>query len=85
MLDDLIVFAQDSFKHKKVIVILTLSCLKNNVLKTVLQKDEYYYKLFISCLDQILNCKYISDKDKNEIGNKIKSLDFIKLNISKSI
>jgi hypothetical protein len=85
MLDDLIVFAQDSFKHKKIIVILTLYCLKNDVLKNILQKDEYYYKLFISCLEQILICKYISDKDKNEIRNKIKSLDFIKFNVSKSI
>ena len=85
MLDDLIVFAQESFKHKKIIVILTLYCLNNNILKNVLQENEYYYKLFISCLEKILNCKYISDKDKNEIRNKIKSLDFIKFNASKSI
>jgi glycosyltransferase involved in cell wall biosynthesis len=85
MLDDLIVFAQDSFKHKKIIVILTLYCLKNDVLKNILQKDEYYYKLFISCLEQILICKYISDKDKKEIRNKIKTLDFIKFNVSKGI
>ena len=85
MLDDLIVFAQDSFKHKKIITNLTSFCLKSNILKNVLQKDEYYYKLFISCLDRILNCKYISVKDKNEIRNIIRSLDFIKFNISKSI
>jgi hypothetical protein len=82
MLDDLIVFAQDSFKHKKIIVTLTLYCLKNNALKNVIQKNEYYYKLFISCLEKILNCKYISDKDKIEIRNEIKSLNFIKFNVS---
>ena len=45
MLDDLIVFAQDSFKHKKVVVNLALYCLENKILKDVLKKDEYYYNL----------------------------------------
>jgi hypothetical protein len=85
LLDDLIDFAQNSFKHKKIIANLALYCLKSNVLKNALQKDEYYYKLVISCLDKILHCKYISVKDKKEIGNTITSLDFIKYNISKSI
>ena len=85
ILDDLIVFAQNSFKHKKIIPNLTSFCLKSNVLKNVLQKDEYYYKLFISCLDRILHCKYISVKDKKGIRNIIRSLDFIKFNISKNI
>ena len=79
-LDGIIVFAQDFFEHKKILVNLALYCLENNSLKEVLTKFEYDYNLFISCLDRILNCKYISDEDKNEIRKKGKSLDFIKYN-----
>ena len=41
---------------------------------------EYDKKVFISCLDRILECKYISKEDKNDIRTRGKMLNFIKYN-----
>ena len=42
-----------------------------------LESNDYVYKLFISCLDRILNSKYISEEHKNEIRKRGRNLEFI--------
>ena len=80
MLDPLIDFTLDSQRNKKVLVNFILSFFKFENLKSLLNNSEYDNSVFISCLDRILNCKYISDEDKNEIRKRGKMLKFIKYN-----
>ena len=65
-------------KNKRILVNFIIYLFKNQYLKDLLN-TEYDNKLFISCLDRIFNCKYISDKHKNEIKSG-KMLNFIKYN-----
>ena len=78
LLDPLIDFSLNLPRNKKVLVNFIIFLLKNEYLKDLLNKNEYDNKLFISCLDRIFNCKYISDKYKNEIRKRCKMLRFIK-------
>ena len=73
-------FTLDSQRNKKVLVNFILSFFKFENLKSLLYNSEYDNSVFISCLDRILNCKYISDEDKNEIRKRGKMLKFIKYN-----
>lgn len=77
LLDVLIEFSQDSYKHKKILVKLIFFCLENKNLKIVLTTNEYCNNLFISCLNRILNNKYISEDDKFGIRKRGKPLKFI--------
>jgi glycosyltransferase involved in cell wall biosynthesis len=79
VLDALIDFSLDLPKNKKVLVNYIIILFKNEYLKDVLS-GNYDNKLFNSCLDRILNCKYISDELKNEIRIRGKNLKFIKYN-----
>jgi glycosyltransferase involved in cell wall biosynthesis len=81
ILDALIDFTQDLPKNKKILVNFILYLFKDNYLKEALNKNKYNYNLFISCLERILNCKYISDYHKNKIRKRGKSLSFINFNI----
>ena len=78
LLDVLIEFSQNSFMHKKILVKLIFFCLGNGYLKIVIKISKYYNDLFISCLDRILNCRFISEEDKKNIIIKVKQLKFIK-------
>ena len=66
-------------KNKRILVNFIIYLFKQQYLKDLLN-TEYDNKLFISCLDRIFNCKYISDKNKNEIKSRGKKLNFIKYN-----
>ena len=77
LLDTLIDFSLDLTKNKKVLVHFIIFLFQREYLKGVVN-NEYDYKILISCLDRILNCKYISDELKNEIRIRGKNLRFIK-------
>ena len=78
ILDPLIDFSLNLPRNKKVLVNFIIFLLKNRYLKDLINSSEYDNKLIISCLDRILNCKYISDKHKTEIRKRVKKLSFIK-------
>ena len=78
VLDILIDFSQELPKNKKILVNLVNWLMNRSLLKDGLNRTEYNYKTFISCLDRILNCKYISEELKNEVRIRGKKLDFIK-------
>ena len=78
VLDVLIDFSQELPKNKKILVNLVNWLMSKSLLKDGLNRNEYNYKTFISCLDRILNCKYISEELKNEVRIRGKKLDFIK-------
>ena len=80
ILDPLIDFTLNSQRNKKVLVNYILYFMKFQNLKDFLNNNEYDNNIFISCLDRIFDCKYISDEDKNEIRKRGKMLDFIKYN-----
>ena len=79
LFDALIDFSLDLPNNKKVLVGYVVFLFKHKYFKELLN-TEYDNKLFVSCLDRLFNCKYISDENKNEIRNKGKNLNFIKYN-----
>ena len=79
LFDALIDFSLDLPNNKKVLVGYVLSLFKHKYFKELLN-TEYDNKLFVSCLDRLFNCKYISDVYKNEIRKRGKNLTFIKYN-----
>ena len=82
ILDSLIDFSLDLPKNKKVLVHFILFLFKRAYIQKVLS-IENNNKVFISCLDRILNSSYISDELKNEIRIRGKKLNFIKYNFTK--
>ena len=80
ILDPLIDLTLNSQRNKKVLVNYILYFMKFQNLKDFLNNNEYDNNIFISCLDRIFDCKYISDEHKNEIRKRGKMLDFIKYN-----
>ena len=79
ILDSLIDFTLNIPKNKRVLVHFIIYLYKKEYLNELLN-TESYNKLFVSCLDRILNCPYISYKQKNEIRKRGKMLKFIKYN-----
>ena len=77
LLDPLIDFSLDLPRNKKVLVNFIIFLFQKEYLKVLLD-FEYDNKVFNSCLDRILNCKYISDELKDEIRIRGKKLGFIK-------
>ena len=76
--DTAIEFSKDTFESKRVLVYIITSLLERSTLKQTLERNEYVKKLFISCLNKILNMKYISDKDKKEIKDRTSKFEFLK-------
>ena len=70
-------FSQDAKKNKILLVYLITFLMNQKQLDRTLKSSEYIEKLFISCLNRILNSKYISDEYKNEIRKRGKKLKFI--------
>ena len=79
ILDPLIDFTLDIPRNKKVLVNFIFFLFKDQYLEDLLN-IEYDKKVFISCLERILECKYISKEDKNDIRTRGKMLNFIKYN-----
>ena len=77
LLDSMIDFSFNLQKNKKVLIHYLLLIFQRESLKDVII-NEYDNKLLKSCLDRILNCKYISDDLKNEVRVRGKNLTYIK-------
>ena len=77
VLDSMIDFSFNLQKNKKVLIHYLLLIFQRESLKDVII-NEYDNKLLKSCLDRILNCKYISDDLKNEVRVRGKNLTYIK-------
>ena len=77
-LDISIDFTRKTFENNKLLVYL-ITCLMNlPEFKTVYNSNEYNKKLINSCMDRILNNKYISIEYKREIRKR--ALNLISLN-----
>ena len=79
-LDIMIEFSKDLTRNKKILVNFINYIFENQYLKDALNTNEYNNKVFISCLDRILNCNHIKDEYKKEIRDRGKALNFIKYN-----
>ena len=71
-------FTKDTFDSRRLLVYLIISILEKKTLKETLQENENNKELFNSCLNKILNMKYISNEDKEEIRKRVSKLDFVK-------
>ena len=67
ILDALIVFTKESVKNKLILFKYIKFILLHKNLKRILCRSEYDNKVFISCLDRILNCNFISSENKTLI------------------
>jgi glycosyltransferase involved in cell wall biosynthesis len=76
VVDVAIDFSQETRENKKILVYLITFMIDRPQLENTLSDDKNK-KLFISCLDRILNCKLISDEDKNIIRERGKKLTFL--------
>ena len=77
LLDSLIDFTLNIPRNKRILVNFIIYLYKQKNLNELLN-TENDNKLFVSCLDRILNCPFISDKQKNEIRARGKVFHFIK-------
>ena len=82
ILDTLIDFTLNIHRNKRILVNFILYLYKQKYLSELLNAESDN-KLFVSCLDRILNCPYISDKQKIKIRARGKKLNFIKYNFKK--
>ena len=80
ILDVMIDFTKELPRNKKVLVNYILFLFNKENLKEAINRNKYINKLFISCIERILNCKYISNDYKVEIRKRGKSLNFINYN-----
>ena len=64
-------------ENRKILVYLITYLLESSTLKETFKENEYAKQVFISCLNKVLNMKYISKEDKKEIRNRISQLDFL--------
>ena len=75
--DIVIDFNKETFESRKLLVYIITFLIKNPALK-IISKSNYYKELFISCVNRVLNYKYISDQYKEEIRKRVLKLNFIK-------
>ena len=76
-LDTAIDFTKDNFENKKLLIYLITHLMKRPNLKETFETNEENKKLFISCLNKIINNEYISKENKEEIKNRTKKIDFL--------
>ena len=69
-------FTKDTFESRKLVVHLMVNLMNNKQIQKTFEEKEFC-KLFKACMDKILNMKYISNEDKEEIRKRA-----INLNIS---
>ena len=81
--DVVIHFLKNERERIKLVYYLIYNVLNLNLLKTILDQNEYNRILFKSCLDRFFNCNYIPEKYKQEIRKKGKHLKFINYNFLK--
>ena len=69
--------AKNTAENKKLIFFLILNILNLNSLQKEFKENNNYRILLFSCLDRVLNSKYIPNGYKKQILDKVKSLKFI--------
>ena len=77
MADVAIEFASYSQQNRKLLPYLIINVLNIKILEKILNQSDYNKKLLNSCLDRVLNSKFISDELKNEIRKIGKQKKFI--------
>ena len=77
--DIVIDFSKDTMDSKKLASYLVIFMLDRRKLYETINFKDYNYNLnlFISCLDRILNSKFVSDYMKSEIKRRIKKWKFL--------
>ena len=77
-IDISIEFSKDTVKSKEVLVYFITFLMNHPAMKEVMTSSEYHKKLFFSCMDRILNSKYISNEYKEELRRRLAKLDYLK-------
>ena len=80
--DAMIDFSLNIISNKKVLINYILYILKSVYLKDAIYSNDYNYNLFISCLDRFFKCNLISDEFKTDVRQRVKTLNFIRYNIT---
>lgn len=75
--DIVIDFNKEALENRRLLPYIITYLIKNKYLKYAIE-DEFKKKLFISCVQRVLNYKYISDKDKESIKKDLSRLKFLK-------
>ena len=78
LIDISIDFSKDTIKSKEVLVYLITFLMNHPAMKEVMTTSENHKKLFFSCMDRILNSKYISNEYKEELRKRVAKLDYLK-------
>ena len=77
-LDINIDFSHDTFESKKVLVYYFTNMMEHKGFEKVIKTSEYHRKIFISCVNKLLNSKYVAKEDKDEIKRRVSKYDFLK-------
>jgi len=77
-IDISIEFSKDTVKSKEVLVYFITFLMNHPAMKEVMTSSEYHKKLFFSCMDRILNSKYISNEYKEELRRRLAKLDYLR-------
>ena len=75
--DIVIDFNKEALENRRLLPYIITYLIKNKYLKYAIE-DDLKKKLFISCVQRVLNYKYISDKDKESIRKDLSKLKFLK-------
>ena len=78
IIDTVIEFGKDTFNNRKILVALMNDLFHKKQLKETIQMNEYNKNLFISCVNKILNMKFIPNDDKEKIRKKADKLNLLK-------
>ena len=70
-------FNKETIQSRRLLVYIITSIINSKYIEYV-NKNEYNLKLFISCVDRVLNYKYVSDNDKIIIRKSLSRLKFLK-------
>ena len=74
--DIIIDFNKESVENRKLLSYIITNLINDTYLRYAIE-DEFKKKLFISCVQRVLNYKYISDKDKKFIRNGLSRIKFL--------
>ena len=75
--DIVIDFNKEASENRRLLPYIITYLIKNKNLKYAIE-DDFKKKLFISCVQRVLNYKYISDKDKESIRKDLSRIKFLK-------
>lgn len=71
-------FSRDTIQSKEILVYFITHPMSLPEMEDAITSNEYHKKLFVSCMNRILNSKYISKEYKEEIRKRASKLDFLK-------